>query len=233
MKGKGDPVYSKLAHRFNQLSEGRKLPCGYVSPETYRVQDSLWILEFANDLEGGTEEYQGTGFDLSGKDIVTCAHVVIDESGNPARKLIGYRADFSWQKVPMRVVRFCQRLDLAILRPSGAALVPGGKLRFNLSKNNPAVGDQLTAYGFPSYSPGNQHTRLTCLVTSEYVLSKSNRFEVDQTLRSGISGGPLLNSVGEVVGMAQKGATQASGKNMCLPASGVRSFIGRGSVDTQ
>ena len=82
--------------------------------------------------------------------------------------------------------------DLALLEASTA--IPA----FQVQKNPAALGQWVATSGFPSDSRGEKNLHLNLgTITS---ISEDGLLFTDATVNNGNSGGPLLNSEGEVVG---------------------------------
>jgi S1-C subfamily serine protease len=68
-----------------------------------------------------------------------------------------------------------------------------------------AVGDEVVAFGYPHWAPGdrlNQRPGHVSLLTPK---SGVRKIEVTQALTQGMSGGPILDVRGQVVGVIYKG----------------------------
>ncbi len=141
---------------------------------------------------GGRPNATGTGFVVAPGRLLTNAHVVQGCTRMTARNSAG-------QTVPARIGPADARRDLAILSvPDGF----GPPLSF---RETPPVrrGDQVVTYGFP----------LTGLLSSGPTLTTGNisalsglrdnplHFQISAPVQPGNSGGPLLDSQGNVVGI--------------------------------
>jgi S1-C subfamily serine protease len=73
------------------------------------------------------------------------------------------------------------------------------------SSQSPEVSDSVVAYGYPGFGPGDQLNVRVGKVTSLSIKSSVQRIEVDQELSQGMSGGPVVNADGYVVGIVHKG----------------------------
>lgn len=67
------------------------------------------------------------------------------------------------------------------------------------------MGQTLIAVGYPGFGPGDFLNVRDGTVSSLPVKSAVQLIEVTQKLAPGMSGGPLLNSADQVVGVAYKG----------------------------
>ena len=150
-------------------------------------------------------------------DIATNAHVVVG-----AKKVMITVQD--GQPREARVVGIDPVSDLAVLRPDDVS--------FHLSKaplgqsSTLRVGEELLAIGYPL---GLE------LTATKGIVSGANRIvplaalswltpmiQFDAALNPGNSGGPVVNSCGEVVGMSTLGSQKAQNINFAIPIDAVR-----------
>jgi RNA-directed DNA polymerase len=177
VRGKESAIYKHLLSQFDS-----------VRGQT--PHDAVWV------LESPTSSMQGTAFALEGVGLVTCEHVVKEET-------YAWKAtDTKRRKV--RVLRRDERIDLAILALDDEENL-GYSLRSGDSKRV-QTGDTVTIFGFPSYNPGQTVQELPAYVTGFRPRSAVERFLVASPILKGYSGGPVLNWKGEVVGVAASGA---------------------------
>lgn len=164
----------------------------------------------ASDPEDGSAEI-GTGSLLDAKGrVLTNAHVVIRRATGrpwplvqvffkPARMSGDVRKDLVEPREGT-VAAFDQALDLAVVELPGAPAVAP------LALGDPAamaMGDQVAAIGHPEN--GGLWT-LTSGVVSTLIadvggIKGKHAFQTDVSINRGNSGGPLLNSAGEIVGI--------------------------------
>ena len=93
--------------------------------------------------------------------------------------------------------------DLAFLDHS--AIPATEYFELDVASQNIAVGDTVTACGYPHWAPGdrlNQRPGHISLLTPK---AGVQRIEVTQALTQGMSGGPVLDGRAEVVGVIYKG----------------------------
>lgn len=190
VRGQTDPVFRAIAVRFSASFPDRAIA---VLPSAAEVRDrAVWIVEH---FEG--EMSQGTAFFLRGVGLVTAAHCVagVEEAEvyHPSKRSNAFK---------VRVAERDGHRDLAVL----AHDIPATEY-FELERSNRsvAVGDDLTAAGYPDFGPGDGLNVREGKVSSLPVKSLVKLVEVTQKLTQGMSGGPLLDADGAVVGVIHKG----------------------------
>ena len=178
---------------------------------------------------------EGSGWVAAPGLVVTNAHVVAGESYTSVQlRGVG-------RQLPARVVLFDPHNDIAVLRvpPSGARALP--------LASQPAVGESAAILGFPlNHGFRARAARLgTTQMTATTNAYGNPAVRLISSLRglveSGNSGGPLVNSAGEVIGTVFAEITNAP-KNeqsgLAVPNSIVRAALrkartARGAVSTQ
>jgi putative serine protease PepD len=166
---------------------------------------------------GGTESAQGTGFEADTRgDVVTNYHVV--ENADSVRVRLHNGKIF-----PGIVIGTNKDEDLAVIRISA----PASQLHPLTFADSSAlqVGDSVVAIGDP-YGLRNTATAGIVSALNRTIISPSNHritgvIQTDAAINSGNSGGPLLNSVGQVIGVnsqiesgSQGGAPGSNGGNI-------------------
>jgi S1-C subfamily serine protease len=171
------------------------------------------------DPSGGGGQGQGSGFVISDDgEIITNAHVVTEGGtaggGAEVREAREVFVEFSDRnQVEADVVGFDPFADVALLEvdPEGLDLRP---LKLG-SENDVEVGEPVAAIG----SPFGQQQSLSIGVVSasDRTIESLTRFAIDGAIQTdasinpGNSGGPLLDAVGEVVGINQQINTTSGG----------------------
>ena len=193
-KGRSDPVFRRYAIEYDGLF-AEKFELG---PDLSRLATlSTWVLETTHPNPTHAGDTQGTAFFLKGVGLVTAAHCV------PAtHSYTVFCVDEPSKKFPVSVVKRHDHIDLAILNHS----IPiEDFIELSRAEREPNVGEETSLWGFPAYSAGNKIEQRQGRVVSHPTKSAVALLCVDQKINQGNSGGPLLNSAREVVGIAHKG----------------------------
>ena len=140
-----------------------------------------------------TPDARGSGFVISNDGlIVTNAHLLGDHD------LVSVRSVDGWTYAGT-VLGKDDGLDLAVIKvasPGGARAMPLG----DESKVRP--GDSVIAMGFPlSDHLGEGYTVTTGIVSSLRGGGPADLVQTDAAINAGSSGGPLVNSAGQVIGV--------------------------------
>lgn len=172
------------------------------------------------DAQGDTIAF-GSGFFIDAEGaLATNYHVIegataiqVSAGGEPARLVEGvYAAD--------------DQLDLAIVKVSGGA--PG---TLSLSATDPSIGEPVVAIGNPEGFEGT---------VSEGIVSGirrwpggGRRYQITAPISAGSSGGPVLNSFGEVIGIATATWKEGQNLNFAVPSTDLhRLWSNRGELQS-
>ncbi|MCU7708400.1 reverse transcriptase domain-containing protein [Priestia sp. JV24] len=243
VKGKKDPVYLKLANRFNNLIELElsdlkplKLPMtrkAFHENHTYVVDAERNAIYFTDDGFNEVGYGQGTGFLLKNIGLVTNAHVISDvidvikeNKGDFAQEyyVSFFRgADYHtkhWAKVLYHDIE----KDIAILSPKDIDI---SKVGYELNESI-TQGQKVELVGFPDYREGQEIRVQDGIIQgirmheNEDRTRKYRRHEITTTIYGGNSGGPVVNENNEVIAVAVKGATlRGVSPNEVIPISDV------------
>jgi S1-C subfamily serine protease len=180
----------------------------------------------------GSEEALGSGFVLDGTgDVATNAHVVTSGQGSSLKKASQVYVEFpDHNRVPAKIVGDDPNADVALLKiqTGGLKLTP---LPLGNS-NGLVVGSPVAAIGSPfgeqqSLSVG-VISAVNRSITSLTAFDINNAIQTDAAINHGNSGGPLLNSRGQVIGInSQIKSTGGGGEGVgfAVPVDTVRRSI--------
>jgi Trypsin-like peptidase domain len=160
-----------------------------LSPDPESIFAAMWVLECEASCK------QGTAFTLENVGLVTCQHVL----GLDTR---AFKAVSPSEKLPVAVVASNAALDLAILNINGETHDALHRSDANVLQ----LHDDVTIAGFPNYRLGDSGTSIPGRVVGFRPVSGIRRILVSSSIVAGGSGGPAVNSTGEVIGVAATGA---------------------------
>ncbi len=201
LKGQTDPVVRSLAQRFNRSFAPH--PIKLIPTAEERRDRSTWVVEHPDQ--------NGTCFFLKDVGLVTAAHCVEGASEvevlHPSKHTTKFKA---------KVLHFDKHRDLAVLDHTEIPetefyeLEPSGKAV--------AVSDHVLAIGYPHWGFGERLNIRPGEISLLTVRSGVQLIEVTQQLTQGMSGGPILNVAGEVVGIVHKGGPD-EGRQLAIQLS--------------
>lgn len=138
-----------------------------------------------------------TGFAVSTNGyFLTNYHVVEDIIDKPGQVRI--KMDESGDEIKTRIVKTDRRTDLALLKAEGTF----EPVRFS-PDDSVKLGESVVALGFPQVDlQGKSIKATTGSVSSENgIKDEVQWFQMSAPIQSGNSGGPVVNTIGEVVGV--------------------------------
>ena len=164
-----------------------------------KVRSGVVLIETTGCTESGT----GTGFLVGPRHVVTVEHVVADHARIDVKQR-GKRV------ARATVIGQDPARDLALLRLDK----PVAGHRFAFAQKAPRLGDEVAALGFPLGYPLTL-TKGTVSGVGRTIeiedVKRRGMIQTDTALNPGNSGGPLLSSTGDVVGLVDAGDTSAEG----------------------
>ena len=147
-------------------------------------------------------DYRATGFLIDGKGyIVTNAHVV-----NRLKTI--YVENNKGEYFTAQTIYADQNTDLAILKINDTAFKTVYNLPYSINKTNSNLGEQIFTLGYP---------RNEIVYGEGYVSAKSGNegdstaYQVSVSVNPGNSGGPVLNTKGEIIGIITSKNSTADG----------------------
>lgn len=171
--------------------------------------------EFAAHQKSG--QGNGSGFIVNSDGyIVTCAHVVEDST-----KL---EAVVGGQTYPAQVVAFDKEHDLAVIHVTASNLP-------TISLANSEVvelAQEVRAVGYPLSNVLGDSVKVTRGTVAGIVNGSGHKlFQVDASINPGNSGGPLVNEMGQVIGVASSKLAREDidGVGFAVPASDVLALL--------
>ncbi|HOE99792.1 MAG TPA: S1C family serine protease [Spirochaetota bacterium] len=178
------------------------------------------------DGMGFIDKSIGTGFFISADGYILTNHHVIADHVDP--KYEGYSAVYVVTKedpdleIPATVVGYDKVFDIALLkisRNNAPTLTLGRSLDVNL-------GDKIYAIGNPI---GIKNTVTSGIISNKEIsfFQLGRAFQIDAAVNPGNSGGPLIDSAGQVIGIVFAGVPQYAGISFAIPFQWVSKAIPR------
>lgn len=170
--------------------------------------------------DDGESASQGSGFFIGPGLVITNFHVIKGMRRGTLRTVGGRKLRFHIS----HVLQIDETSDLALVGIYDAFNVPIPSLQLDVHTNM-SVGETIYAFGNPEGLAGTM---------SPGIISAALRKTRDRTLLQitapispGSSGGPVVDSRGQVVGVALGALKQGQNLNFAIPASTVRLFLNR------
>jgi hypothetical protein len=147
-------------------------------------------------LESESACKQGTCFHLRGVGLITCQHVL-------APDLCVFRHDDISNRFPVSLVSENPTIDIAVISARGLQLDEGLTTGSSDGLNQL---DHIAVVGYPNYRLGDSGSISPGVVTGFRTISGIRRILLNAPIIAGNSGGPVLNSRSQVIGVAVTGA---------------------------
>ncbi|GEB32195.1 reverse transcriptase domain-containing protein [Brevibacillus parabrevis] len=220
VKGKQDPIYEKLARRYNRLAGIETLKVGEAFLKDW--SQNVFVIEVGYDNSGVFDpQQQGTGFFLKDVGFVTNHHVVKEYIDDPdIYEIRVHRSRYNKKCFQAKVKMYCKERDIAILEIDGFNITGFDYDLINYD------GQSIKVIGYPRY--GHEDSLFVDQGTivqyrSEFMRTIYNKKTQELGLYQeriicsariiyGNSGGPVINTRGQVIGIATKGFSNVSKK---------------------
>ena len=183
----------------------QKIPSGEELRGDLNILDALHTLIITHN---GIKEKQGTGFFISPKLLVTAHHVIKGreeslENGLSEMLILGAKGHFNFKKI----VDFSKEYDIALIEieRKGDQEIPYLKV----SSKQPQEGQIVYTFGYAQGSLTRIRSKIVYIEKGGKYWSKIIGFEtkrmnhIDKRV-SGMSGGPVINDEGEIIGVYGK-----------------------------
>jgi serine protease Do len=170
-------------------------------------QDSVFLV-YLNDSDG-TPSALGSAFLVAPRLLVTNAHVA--DAGSPVLAVGPVR-------IPLKVLRTDEKNDLALLSVD----VDLTSRPLPLASAAVSPGEQVFAIGNPA---GLEKTISQGIISGLRKRGDRDLLQVTSPISHGSSGGPILNSKGEVVGVAVGMLEDGQNLNFAVPVAYVRAIL--------
>ncbi len=172
-----------------------------ISFEPEKIYDSVFVVH--------TSDGVGSGFAIDDKLIITNAHVVGE---NKKVRVICY----SGKKISGTVVKYDAQKDLALI------MVESELIPVEVSKKKAKIGQEVYAIGAPKDMPFTMTKGIVSALNRE--IDNNRYIQIDASVNSGNSGGPLLSEEGKLLGVITLKAVDAEGIGFAIGADDALEF---------
>lgn len=215
IKGADDPLYVKYALELARLVQPTREVSvwGRAAQPLGLLRESLWVV-LGYDKRG-QPLFNGTAFALQNIGFVTARHLFEQPSlmgpGFEVSRWVLIDPSASNASYPVTSIAFDKQIDITVVKTTA-------KPRASLLKSAVPTnqGEALRVVGFPKWRSGDPPADATGLFLQPKRQSLIDYLLTNLPIREGISGGPVLNQDGKVVGVAHCDAN-----NPTLPNSAV------------
>ena len=196
VRGQNDPRYRLLCNWYDRLRVKTErfayVPCRDPA-------DAVWVVETeGTDAGGHLSQGQGSAFVVEDVGFVTCYHVVENMD-----KFWLFRPEYPTCRFSAKVEKPDRHRDIAVM--SAAEVPPLASL--SLGDTRSVKQNHLVKIlGYPDYAPGAQLSSLSATVTELRVESSVQKIRFDRAILYGMSGAPVVDGSGVVIGIAERGA---------------------------
>jgi serine protease Do len=168
-------------------------------------------------------KYSGTGFLISKNGYVATSYHVIKESDSV------YLENEFFGRLKASTVYTDTQNDIAILKIDSASFVMKGNIPFTISQKEADLGEYVYTLGFPRedvvFGEGS-------VSASTGYRQNPNSYQVSVPVNPGNSGGPLLNSNGELVGVVSGVQTETEGAAFAIKSTQLLDIINNDAMDS-
>lgn len=226
VKGDTDNIYLKYANEFNKV----------FNTQTFDITEEIRILKYASKRCYVIEcEYSiGTGFSIEKDHICTSTHVILNKDNVPSFKYnnedLKYNGQFPINKndIPFTYALHPDLKNKKFINPYSISkenyesdiislsVSINNKNKMTLAKRIVRQGDTVYMIGYPAFN-GFDKTGIHILkarVTGENTCFGRKLINTDVSPQHGMSGGPVLNTSFEVVGIIYAGFDSGNNENV-------------------
>jgi serine protease Do len=205
-----DTELDRLNRAFVHLASG-------VRPAVAQIR----VTRFEDDKEpsdSGRVQSRGSGFIIDRAGYVLTDQHVIEKATEIEVRLAG------GERLPARVIAADAHVDVAILKIAVDHPLP---VVFLGNSDNNSVGDLAIVFGYPFGRESSMNLGIISRPGRSFADSAGYEFiQTDAGAYAGVSGGPLLNSKGHVIGMITM-ASERGNMGFAIPVNTIKRVIPR------
>lgn len=189
--------YHELGRKVDQLNQSNR-----------NIIKSLQTIKSAQNLP--VDKYRGTGFAITSNGLIATSYHVV----NGADSI--YVQDVAGRSFKVKVVYNDPQSDVSILKVVDTAFRNLGQVPYTFKRSESDLAENVFTYGYPQDSPVYGDGRLT---SANGLNGDTLDYEISVPVNPGNSGGPLLDSRGNVIGIVKARETRLEGVHFALKSS--------------
>jgi len=177
------------------------------------------VAQTANNRSGkiiGTDRFRGTGFAITSSGLIVTNYHVVSEYDSV------YVQNAAGKSFKAKVLYTEPQNDIAILKITDTAFRQLGAIPYTFKKAESDLAESVYTYGYPQDQGVFGDGKLTA---SNGLNGDSLDYQISIPVNFGNSGGPLLDSKGNIIGIVQAKQSQLEGVHFAVKTSYLLSAI--------
>ena len=181
-----------------------------VSRKTDQLNNTVNRLKPNRSVVTNPGNFRGTGFAITASGLIATNYHVIDGEDSV------YVQNSSGKLFKAKVVRSEPENDIAILKITDTSFRNLGQIPYTFKRAESDLAESVYTYGYSQDSPVYDDGKLTA---PNGLNGDSLNYQISIPVNPGNSGGPLMDSRGNVIGIVQAKQTQLEGVHFAVKAS--------------
>lgn len=194
----------------NSTYQELNLKVGKLSSATNNLSKKVDAALKNGDRVLPQDKYRGTGFAITSNGLIATAYHLIEGADSI------YVQNAAGRVFKAKVLYPDPQHDIAILKITDTTFAGLGTVPYTFKKSESDIAETVYTYGYPQDSPRYGKGELT---SSNGLNGDSLDYEISVPVNPGNSGGPLLDSKGNVIGVVKARETKLEGVNFALKSS--------------
>ena len=211
IKGDKNLTYLSYASKMNAIFNETVFDLTELNRFDSIIKNSVLICECAKS------NHQGSAFFIRGYGLFTCYHVTENNNFFKVYRVDSYHHDHVGMiGNALNLLSSDYNIDYA-LYTSEKDFCVDPTLTFELGNSKTlSIGDQVTIIGYPEHQEGSSYYAQTCNITSKKYYMGALFYTVSGRIVHGASGGIVLNSDQEIVGIIKGGMVTLDEDELCI-----------------
>lgn len=169
------------------------------------------VAQIANSpARGAMDKFRGTGFAITSNGLLVTNYHVVSEYDSV------YVQNAAGKSFKAKVVYTEPQNDIAILKIVDTAFKALGQIPYTFKKSPSDLAESVYTYGYPQDQPVYNYGQLT---SANGLNGDSLDYQISVPVNFGNSGGPLMDTKGNVIGIVQAKQTQMEGVHFAVKTS--------------